>query len=443
MVQLNLCYEALTQKRKEYDAAKGVTGQKTFTSGGSTSSREAWWRSQGGFDDYQDDYYPFHFDDFTERVRPRRKQNHEAFSKRRPSWEEFAEAWDEEFQAEDLRGQRNPRGRAYQKAAKYTMWESSSDEEEVWIQPRGRRRKKRQRFNKKDQAQEPPNPGPGNKSEEVPEEMWVEIAGRNMQWAAIGGSYSKLEKPFNGRAAFEKKGQPNLFMFWSQQYGDWKIAERLQDDGACLAFAEDMKGRMRPWISHPILRWRLWEPSSRRFVPRRLNIEASSDGPSGGNTNMQDDDEVPWSRPHWSEWSTTDLIRWCERRRIDLSGCFDREAVLDRVIQSAKEDMADAEDDTRREDSQFHVVRIASRVKTDGSYTRPPTLDRRNSLFGNRVERFQGVESDILPWLYRAGDKSRLYGIFFGNEFAYSLVWTRYKFWGRPGARPNRYEESW
>ena len=31
----------------------------------------------------------------------------------------------------------------------------------------------------------------------------------------------------------------------------------------------------RPWISHPILRWRLWEPSSRRFVPRRalsLNV---------------------------------------------------------------------------------------------------------------------------------------------------------------------------
>lgn len=51
------------------------------------------------------------------------------------------------------------------------------------------------------------------------------------------------------------------------RYGDWKIAERLQDDGACprlrrgdqpdsvhdgitlgLAFAEDMKGRMRPGL---------------------------------------------------------------------------------------------------------------------------------------------------------------------------------------------------
>ena len=120
------------------------------------------------------------------------------------------------------------------------------------------------------------------------------------------------------------------------RFGDWKIAERLQDDGACselnscskaverqipglrvskqsqgLGFAEDMKGRrrrllkrfvpndfrcdtsshtlllyqicpwdvspfstdstaqVRPWIPHPTLRWRLWEPSARRFVPRR------------------------------------------------------------------------------------------------------------------------------------------------------------------------------
>ena len=90
---------------------------------------------------------------------------------------------------------------------------------------------------------------------------------------------------------------------------------------------------------------------------------------------------------------------------------------------------------------------------------------------GNRIERFFGPEADVLPvaecavacretsrlrgharpWLYSAGDKSRLYGVFFGNErlglqitlgvenwmtvavpsmlsrarFAYSLVWRR------------------
>ncbi|CAK0907081.1 unnamed protein product, partial [Prorocentrum cordatum] len=36
--------------------------------------------------------------------------------------------------------------------------------------------------------------------------------------------------------------------------------------------------------------------------------------------------------------------------------------------------------------------RVASRVKTDGSFTRPPVLDHRASLYGNRVESFVGEE---------------------------------------------------
>ncbi|CAK9062306.1 unnamed protein product [Durusdinium trenchii] len=482
MVQLNLCYEALTQKRKEYDAAKGVAGKRTTSSFG-TNTREAWWRAQGGFDDFQDDYYPFHFEEFAERRwRPKKQApEREPREQRRPTWEEFAEMWDEnEFQAQDVRGRRN---RKRYRRGKYAMYEESSDEDEWTPPPRARGRKQRESFH-----QEAPNAS----SEEVPEEMWVEISGRNSHWASIGGSFAKLEKAFNGRPAFERMGEPSLFMFWSQQFGDWKIAERLQDDGACVGFAEDMKGRRRPWLQHPTLRWRLWDPTARRFVPRRLNIDACADEPPGSEqTEAEDDDgSVPWSRPHWSQWSTTDLIRWCDRRRIDLSGCFDREAVLDRVIQIAKEEMAEAENESRRplnlclapcfwvslslsllfslflgvclkeeQDGTSHfspallslttgasgtffgTVRVASRVKTDGSYTRPPTLDRRNSTYGNRVERFNGVESDVLPWLYSTGDKSRLYGVYFGNEFAYSLVWTRQKFWGRPGSRLNRFDE--
>ncbi|CAE7948434.1 dnajc21 [Symbiodinium sp. KB8] len=195
---------------------------------------------------------------------------------------------------------------------------------------------------------------------------------------------SRLDTSFNGRPAFKKKGDHGLYMFWSQQFGDWKIAERLQDDGACLGFAEDMRGRRRPWLQHPPLRWRLWEPTARRFVPKRLNVV---DGPEVAGAAWQesqedsDDDEVPWSRPHWSKWSTADLIRWCDRRNIDLSGCFDREAVVDRVATVAKQDMARDGDDFERTD-RVNQVRVASRVKTDGSYTKPPTLDRRSSLYG-------------------------------------------------------------
>ena len=67
-------------------------------------------------------------------------------------------------------------------------------------------------------------------------------------------------------------------------------------------------------------------------------------------------------------------------------------------------------------ESDSEAVRLCSRVKTDGSYTRPPTLDRRSSSYGNRVERFEGQEEDVLPWLYSEGDRSRLYGVYKGKE---------------------------
>eukprot|EP00913_Durusdinium_trenchii_P018916 g17774.t1 len=247
MVQLNLCYEALTQKRKEYDAAKGVAGKRTTSSFG-TNTREAWWRAQGGFDDFQDskdDYYPFHFEEFAERRwRPKKQApEREPREQRRPTWEEFAEMWDEnEFQAQDVRGRRN---------------------------------RKRYRRGK---------PGAELLGTVAPccgAALLCAAATNLRHWASIGGSFAKLEKAFNGRPAFERMGEPSLFMFWSQQFGDWKIAERLQDDGACVGFAEDMKGRRRPWLQHPTLRWRLWDPTARRFVPRRLNIDACADEPPG------------------------------------------------------------------------------------------------------------------------------------------------------------------
>ncbi|CAE7518649.1 Dnaja3 [Symbiodinium necroappetens] len=384
MVQLNLCYEALTQKRREYDAAKGIgfaTGRKASASASSgssaTNARDAWWRAQGGFDDQDDEeFYPFHFQDFAEKKWRVRREN----GRRRPTWEEFAQMWDEgEFDAR-ARGSRRMRGRR----ASRRVQDSSSDEEEFETRHLADRRRVQQSC--------------GCVTVEVPQR------GRNMRSPKcsvpgrrssdiIGGGYLKLDTSFNGRPAFKKKGDHGLYMFWSQQFGDWKIAERLQDDGACLGFAEDMRGRRRPWLQHPPLRWRLWEPTARRFVPKRLNVV---DGPEVAGAAWQesqedsDDDEVPWSRPHWSKWSTADLIRWCDRRNIDLSGCFDREAVVDRVATVAKQDMARDGDDFERTTDRVNQVRVASRVKTDGSYTKPPTLDRRSSLYG-RAARYLTV----------------------------------------------------
>ncbi|CAJ1364203.1 unnamed protein product [Effrenium voratum] len=139
MVQLNLCYEALTQKRREYDAAKGI-GRKTSTSYSTNNAREAWWRAQGGFDDFQDDFHSFHFGEFERKARS--KKSPKQATGRRPSWEEFAEMWEEaEFEAQS-RGRREARPRR-RRSAKYRMYDSSSDEEETEYarQRPGRRQK--------------------------------------------------------------------------------------------------------------------------------------------------------------------------------------------------------------------------------------------------------------------------------------------------------------
>lgn len=54
MVQINLCYEALTRRRKEYDASKGKERAAEGPKAEANGARDAWWRSQGGFDDFQD-----------------------------------------------------------------------------------------------------------------------------------------------------------------------------------------------------------------------------------------------------------------------------------------------------------------------------------------------------------------------------------------------------
>eukprot|EP00931_Biecheleriopsis_adriatica_P010641 TRINITY_DN111709_c0_g1_i1.p1 TRINITY_DN111709_c0_g1~~TRINITY_DN111709_c0_g1_i1.p1 ORF type:complete len:569 (+),score=114.44 TRINITY_DN111709_c0_g1_i1:20-1726(+) len=498
MVQLNLCYEALTQRRQEYDTAKGTASSSSSgarASSASAHAREAWWRAQGG-DDAEDDYFGdfgFEFEDLFHQRRHRgRQQARERAWEHRPrgrpmTWREFAQTWRADGGHQTQEGQGGKRRRRKRRAHHYTDgWSDEEEDEEPW-QRRGQRRRRQERSqwptssseDEDEQEEERRRQKRRNSSNSSPpEELWIEVPhrGRNAVpsgWEFFGGAYKKLPENFNRRPSFEKRGNSrSLYVFWSRQFGDWKIAERLEDDGACLGFAEDPKGNRMPWCAHPPLRWRLWEPITRRFVPRRLCIEAS-DGTTSerwGNEEESDGDEVPWSRPHWSEWSTPDLIRWCDRHNIDLRGCFDREAVLEKVTTAAKQAGA-RPGQGRRDERRKHAgegesfeeddkgsqkswgsrtarhdflgqVKVASRVKTDGSYTKPPILDPRSSQYGNRVERFYGEESDVLPWLYDTGDKSRLYGVYFGREYGYSLVWKKQKYWGRPSYRSSRRDDD-
>eukprot|EP00930_Biecheleria_cincta_P083887 TRINITY_DN73391_c0_g1_i1.p1 TRINITY_DN73391_c0_g1~~TRINITY_DN73391_c0_g1_i1.p1 ORF type:complete len:572 (+),score=83.77 TRINITY_DN73391_c0_g1_i1:65-1780(+) len=498
MVQLNLCYEALTQKRREYDAAKGTssshrphasTGGSASSSASATSAREAWWRAQYAGNDSEEDYFGsdfgFEFEELFERRRRHRKtaSDGRTGAHQQQSWRDFAKTWRKEYVEQDYDAEPRVRRRRRKSRQRYASfndeWSSDDDDEQQDRQSQKNRRKGWRPDDGEENAEEPSQKRHRNQhihEVETPSELWVEIPhrGRNSvpsHWEVLGGAYKNMNEDFNRRPAFQKQGSSrSLFIFWSRQFGDWKLAERLEDDGACLGFAEDPKGIHVPGCSQPPLRWRLWEPTVRRFVPRRLCIETQEPSNSdeecqGAGAGESDNDEIPWSRRRWSQWSTADLIRWCDRCKIDLSGCFDRDAVLEKVMASAAEAGArskqargrldeDSDDEhahfsanehhnkhsgrerqTSRNSNALGLVRIASRVKTDGSYTRPPSLDRRNATYGNRVERFHGDESEVLPWLYEVGDRSRLYSIYFGTDFGYSLVWKKQKYWGRPNYR--------
>lgn len=505
MVQLNLCYEALTKRRTEYDASRAAgnvgRGQDPRAAAYGGGGSAPWWRHH---DTSEDEFADFgvEWEELWSRhvrghaswgggARGRQERAGAAFrddgvggSGR--AWRQWAEAWQDDEDEFFYRTTRRGRSKAQRaRAARYERG-NDSDAESSSEDERPRKSRKRSRA---DRAMV-----------NAPSGLWIaKPDGQAIlpsSWQGLLGEYKRMDDKVNDRPAYVNcGGRRSHFLFWSREFGDWKLAAHLDDDGVCGAFFEDARGKSPPWMN-PNRRWRLWDPSQRRFVPRRLRIERidgeeESDAPGAKpSQSMQDcgeaEEPVPWSRPHWSKWSTKDLMRWCEAREINTSACFDREALLDLVIAYVQADPAgqrrgprprqqkqqranhrrqrplnSSSDDSDDDDAPPHhrrsdksgpgfgrhgsegrggassnasedKVQLASRMKTDGSYTRPPVLDRRASLYGNRVERFDGGDTEVLPWLYENGDRSRLYGIFFAGQFGYSLVWKRERYWGRP-----------
>jgi len=538
MAQLNVCYEALTQKRAEYDASKGVGGSGPRASAYS-AGRDPWWKGKENPAEDFADFGGFEWDDLCYGRTRGFKQRQESSQQRpphqhasssagqQPNWKEWAETWRTEHNASS-----EFRKRAQRRRGRRSSWhdDSESDSDDADDEPRDSRRAQRGAGARHWQDAEQDTDSrtwdggsssstskgrrPGGRSSQPwqqgatpPSELWIALpsggrrgAAGGESWDRLAGQYSVLEEHVNGRAAYAKVGNRSLFLFWSKEFGDWKLAERLEDDGACLAFAEDLRGKRPPWMDFAP-RWRLWDPAAKRFVLRRLSVvgceEAepnnAEEGARGKAEQADDDDgEIPWSRPPWDLWKTADLMKWCERRNIDLGDCFDRESVLEKVISAATQATSetgrrrkgrkpsgedDASDDSSDDEDRFSQrrggrgsrrdgggdgggrhskakasdagrgwapVRVASRVKTDGSYTRPPSLDKRVAHYGNRVERFHGEEAAVLPWLYDSGDKSRLYTVYFDGEVGYSLVWKKGKYWGRPSFRsPRREAYDW
>lgn len=515
MAALNLCYEALTKRRAEYDASRGAGGH---------SSRPdvypSWWQKpkhespSPDFDDFGEweDYFDRSWQ--SARAQDRNQKTREDYfgrswraarahdrnentrdKRKAQSWKQWADSWRREHDATFEEGSfKKPFGRRNRSWGRYEDFDSEDDESSTDSEDddsyRGRRRHRRgQRPSKRQQHfHEDTDPyeaefesrrqsrGTSRRKQksnldEAPQELWVAIRGGERGnfpggWEKLIGKYTLMNPHVNERPAYQKKGEKALHLFWSREYRDWKLAEHF-DDGACVAFMPDDNGKRFPWEVR-VRQWKLWEPKSRRFVSRKLSIEACVEEEQ----RRKDDSEpgeVPWSRLPWHKWSTADLVQWCGRHHIDISGCFDRESILEQVKMSAAHSFSsrgqrhtDAESsnsDTENEDSHeeaprrgqrqrqqrgnsahadkdgFEGVVLASRMKTDGSYTRPPSLDPRIYYYGNRVEEFVGEEEEVLPWLHEYGDRSRLYGVYISGSFSYPLVWTKRKTWDRPGSR--------
>lgn len=429
MVQLNLCFEALSRRRAEYDAAKGTHAQRP-------KYQQPWWSQSTGDDAFNDFAQEWEESVRQRRGRPDERMDWQAQTKRQSqprSWRQWAADWranvdesehdessDEEWsRGPGWKGARSTRGQKRRTPKRQHRHEDFDGWEEDEMPPRSRGKQKQQ-------------------VQFVPDELLLAVPG---SWEAAG-SYGRLEQKFNGRPAFCRAGSKHFFLFWSREFGDWKVAHHLVDDGTCIAFSEDQSGRQLPWAARSP-KWRIWHPAKRSFVQRKLRVEICV-----AESEDDEDESVPWSRPPWEQWSTGDLTRWCERLGIDLHGCFDRESVLEVVREFSKMSKDDQEGAGSQEHRAAHSdggpdstggrhkngseeVQLASRVKTDGSYTRRPSLDPTVTHFGNRVEPFLGEETELLPWMQARGDKSRIYGVYVEASFRYCLVWKKRKYWGR------------
>eukprot|EP00932_Pfiesteria_piscicida_P006704 SRR837773.16658.p1 GENE.SRR837773.16658~~SRR837773.16658.p1 ORF type:complete len:420 (-),score=110.88 SRR837773.16658:116-1342(-) len=299
MAQLNLCYEALTRKRSEYDSAKGVGGPSSRGAAYS-ANREAWWKAKDSAEDFAD--FGMEWEEmFYGRARGAGARS--SSSTQRPfngrtgegHWKEWADAWRAEHQASWEQRRRPPRRRGRQSAwrmdlsdseedsdegafhygrrSRTSFWSDSDDDADDFARasssssrrPRGRRQSR-----------------PWQGGETPPAELWIQAPPGSRsggeRWDRLSGQFTLLEENVNGRSAYAKAGNRSLYMFWSKKFGDWKLAERLEDDGSCVAFAEDKRGRRPPWAPFAP-RWKLWDPAAKRFVLRRLSVVGCDEAP--------------------------------------------------------------------------------------------------------------------------------------------------------------------
>ncbi|CAL1137223.1 unnamed protein product [Cladocopium goreaui] len=113
---------------------------------------------------------------------------------------------------------------------------------------------------------------------ELPRFLWTAAAeqgigpltGRGLRFC---GSYRRGQD-FNAAASYVNRF--GFYLFWSQLFSDWKIANRLSEKGACTAFVDGGRDKP-PWSAMQngrvaTLQWAVWDPSTESFAKQPVLV---------------------------------------------------------------------------------------------------------------------------------------------------------------------------
>ena len=235
----------------------------------------------------------------------------------------------------------------------------------------------------------------------------------------LSGDYDQVSK-FNGRVCYMNRVK-NLFLFWSNKNRDWKISNKLKDDGNCIAFND--KDSTNPWTLQN--KWMVWSDRSRRYVQTSISHKASV--------------------IDYSTWSVSRLRSALEKMGlgVQIEAVFEKSQLVEMMemwskIDSKKKRSDENPRDTTNKNTPDHVpeghFQVCSRQRHDGVVQAPPVLSEKCTVAKNRIEKFVGPIDELDEWVYLHGDRRRFYGVYdHENNYCFGLIWKDNKHWGRAG----------